>query len=351
LPDRRTATFRAVMDALHLFRAHRLPGHLAKGRGFALTLHHVRPAGAGGFAPNHLLEVTPGFLDMTIRHVRAAGYDFVSLDEAWARLGAPQPGRPFCALTFDDGYRNFVDHALPVLRRHRAPAALFVASAFADATGDLWWLALEEVLRRATSLVVDLGAGPERFDTVDALAKARTWQRLMKRLRAMPEARMRTIIAELAAEYGVDRARLIRAECLSWDELAEVAREPLVTIGAHTVNHYMLAKWPSEVVTQELERSRRDIVDKLGITPRHAAFPVGDPSAAGPREFEIARLLGFTTAWTTRAGHLFPEHRDPPPALPRVSLNGHFQAPRYLDLFVAGTPFLLWNRGRRLNVA
>lgn len=339
------------MDALHLFRAHRLTGRIARGRGFALTLHRVRPARPDGFAPNHLLEVTPGFLDMTIRHVRAAGYDFVDLDEAWRRLGAPAAERPFCTLTFDDGYRDFVDYALPVLRRHQAPATLFVASAFADATGDLWWMALEEVLRRATSLVVDLGAGPERFDGADAVAKARSWTRLMKRLRDLPEAKMRAVIAGLAGEFGVDGARLIREACLSWDELAAVAREPLVTIGAHTVNHYMLAKWPPEVVTQELERSRRDIVEKLGITPRHAAFPVGDPSAAGRREFEIARLLGFTTAWTTRAGHLFPEHRDHPTALPRVSLNGHFQAPRYLDLFVAGTPFLLWNRGRKLNVA
>jgi peptidoglycan/xylan/chitin deacetylase (PgdA/CDA1 family) len=340
------------MDALHLFRAHRLPGgRLARGRGFALTLHHVRPAHESGFAPNHLLEVTPGFLDMTIRHVRAAGFDFVHLDEAWARLAAQRERPPFCTLTFDDGYRDFVDYALPVLRRHQAPATLFVASAFADASGELWWLSLEEVLRRATSLTVDLGQGPERFDTVDAPAKARAWTRLMKRLRTMPEAKMRAIIGALAAEYGVDGHRLVEAECLSWEELRGVARDPLVTIGAHTVNHYMLAKWPAEVVTQELERSRNDIRERLGVLPRHVAFPVGDRSAAGRREFEIARLLGFTTAWTTRAGHLFPAHRDHPTALPRVSLNGHFQAPRYLDLFVAGTPFLLWNRGRKLNVA
>lgn len=340
------------MDALHLVRAHRLPGgRLARGRGFALTLHHVRPAAEAGFAPNHLLEVTPGFLDMTIRHVRAAGYEFVDLDEAWARLTAQGERPPFCTLTFDDGYRDFVDYALPVLRRHRAPAALFVASAFADATGDLWWLTLEEVLRRATSLEVDLGQGPERFDTLDSPAKARAWDCVMKRLKAMPEDRMRAIIAGLAAEYGIDGRRLVAAECLSWDDLVPVARDPLVTIGAHTVNHYMLAKWPAEVVTQELERSRRDIREKLGMLPRHVAFPVGDPGAAGRREFEIARLLGFTTAWTTRAGHLFSAHREYPTALPRVSLNGHFQAPRYLDLFVAGTPFLLWNRGRKLNVA
>ena len=63
------------------------------------------------------------------------------------------------------------------------------------------------------------------------------------------------------------------------------------------------------------------------------------------------RDLGFETAVTTRPGVLFPEHRDHLTALPRVSLNGDYQTLRYLDLFLSGAPFLLYNRLRRVNVA
>jgi peptidoglycan/xylan/chitin deacetylase (PgdA/CDA1 family) len=173
----------------------------------------------------------------------------------------------------------------------------------------------------------------------------------MARFDTMPEDRTRAMIRQLAGEYGVDSAALTRRECLSWSELKAIAAEPLVTIGAHTVNHYMLAKWPAEVVTFELERSRADIAGALGVEARHLAFPVGGPTEAGVREFEIARLLGFATAWTTRRGHLFAGHREHPTALPRVSLNGHYQDARYLDLFVSGAPFALSNGFRRVNAA
>jgi peptidoglycan/xylan/chitin deacetylase (PgdA/CDA1 family) len=311
----------------------------------------VRPDQGRDFAPNRLLEVTPEFLEMSIVHARAAGYEFVDLDEAWARLTAGEDQSRFCTLTFDDGYRDFVDCALPVLHRQGAPAAVFVASAFADGTGELWWEVLEQVLRRAMSLEIDLGNGPERFDTASTAAKSLAWTRLMARLQALPEDQMRAVIRHLAAEYGVDSAALTRRECLSWNEIKALARDPLITIGAHTVNHYMLAKFPPEVVSRELERSRDDIAARIDVRPRHLAFPVGGPDEAGPREFEIAKLLGFTTAWTTRPGHLFPEHSRHATALPRVSLNGNYQARRYLDLFVSGAPFALWNGFRRVNAA
>ena len=81
------------------------------------------------------------------------------------------------------------------------------------------------------------------------------------------------------------------------------------------------------------------------------AYPVGDPTSAGPREFELAREVGFRCAVTTRPGMLFSEHAAYPTALPRVSLNGLWQDEAYLEVLLSGAPFMVWNRGRRLNVA
>jgi peptidoglycan/xylan/chitin deacetylase (PgdA/CDA1 family) len=84
---------------------------------------------------------------------------------------------------------------------------------------------------------------------------------------------------------------------------------------------------------------------------RHLAYPVGDPTSAGAREFALAREAGFLTAVTTRPGHLFPEHAGHLHALPRVSLNGLHQTQGALRALLSGVPFWLWNRGRRVNVA
>ena len=63
--------FSAVFKAIAATSADRWGRGLAQGRGVILTLHHVRPRGAGGFRPNGLLEITPHFLDRTLGLIRA----------------------------------------------------------------------------------------------------------------------------------------------------------------------------------------------------------------------------------------------------------------------------------------
>ena len=89
----------------------------------------------------------------------------------------------------------------------------------------------------------------------------------------------------------------------------------------------------------------------LGRLPRHLAYPVGDESSAGPREFELARATGFETAVTTRPGVLFAAHRQHLTALPRITVNGEFQRLRYLDVLLSGAATALHNGFRRVNAA
>jgi len=89
----------------------------------------------------------------------------------------------------------------------------------------------------------------------------------------------------------------------------------------------------------------------LGIRPEHLAYPVGDATSAGPREFRIAAELGFKTATTTRPGVLFKAHREHLTALPRISVNGEFQQQRYMKVLMSGAGTALLNRFRRVNAA
>ena len=138
---------------------------------------------------------------------------------------------------------------------------------------------------------------------------------------------------------------------MTWQEIADLAADPLVTIGAHTVNHVMLAKVTDSAVRSELDNGRAVIEAALGTRPQHLAYPVGDKTSAGPREFKIAAELGYKTAVTTRPGVIFPGHAEHLTALPRVSLNGEFQRPRYARVLVSGAATGLWNGFRKLNVA
>ena len=323
----------------------------AQGAGVILTLHHVRPQAPQGFSPNALLEITPEFLDTTLGLIRAEGYDIVSLDEALLRLQQPKRGRFFVALTFDDGYRDNVEHAWPILAKHGAPWTLFVTPGFADRTARLWWLELEEAICVLPRLDVVLPDGRFSARTETDSEKSRAFDKLYWRLRRGPEEILLSAISELTTEAGIDPAALVERECLPWETLRALSGAPGVTIGAHTLTHPMLAKHDAETARREIVGSKARLEAELGMPIHHFAYPVGDPGSAGPREFALAQEAGFVSAVTTRPGHLFAEHAEHLQALPRVSLNGLHQNEAALRALLSGLPFWLRNRGRRLDFA
>lgn len=341
------AGFRAIAAT----RGERWLAPIARGRGVILTFHHVRPASADPFQPNALLAITPEHLDTTLNAVRDLGFDLIGLDDVPERLRAGEGAPPFCVLTFDDGYRDNRDHALPILRRHGAPWTLFVTADYASGRGRLWWLELEEVirrqdrlrLRRADGATIDL---PAR----DAAEKQAAFATAYAALRAGPEEVLRDTLAGWCAEIELDPGDLVRRHCMGWDELGAVAREPGLTIGAHTLSHPMLAKHDRDRAWREIEVGRAVIAERLGVSPRHLSYPVGDPTSAGPREFRLAADAGYATAVTTRPGHVFGEHAAHLMALPRVSVNGLYQSEAAVRALLSGVPFLLWNKGRRVDV-
>jgi peptidoglycan/xylan/chitin deacetylase (PgdA/CDA1 family) len=124
---------------------------------------------------------------------------------------------------------------------------------------------------------------------------------------------------------------------MDWTELRSFADEPLCTIAAHTVHHYELAKLPPDQAESEIDQSIRIIHVQSGKKPEHLSFPIGGPASAGPREFAVAKSLGLRSAVTTRPGGLYPGADLC--ALPRISLNGNFQAKRYVNVFATGAIF------------
>ena len=342
----RHQAFSAVFGTIAATRADRWGRGLAQGAGVILTLHHVRPQGPATFRPNGLLEITPDFLDRALTLIRAEGYDLVSLDEALARLSAPRNGRFFVALTFDDGYRDNVEHAWPVLAKHGAPWTLFVTTGFADRTARLWWLELEEAIRALRQVNLTLPDGPFTAQTGSDAQKQRAFDKLYWRLRKQPEAILLSAISDLATAAGIGSAALVERECLPWETLRALAGAPGVTIGAHTLSHPMLAKHEAAFARREMTEGKARLESELGMPIRHFAYPVGDPTSAGPRDFALAKSAGFASAVTTRPGQLFAEHATHLHALPRVSLNGHHQSEAALRALLSGLPFWLWNRGR-----
>lgn len=348
----RNTVIRAGLEALYFSGAHVLLRPIFAGVGAIFMLHHVRPRRDAAFQPNRHLEVEPEFLRAMLTHLRDLDVDIVTMDEMHQRLCERNFARRFACFTFDDGYRDNRDFALPVMREFDAPLTVYVASDFAEGSGRLWWIALELAIAKASSIEVPVGGTMTRFDTTTPAAKQAAFDRLHDWLRGLPgEHDMAREISALCARHGVDETNIARELCMSWEELKAFADDPLVTIGAHTITHCNLARQSETTASFELATSRTRIEAALQRPVLHLAYPYGDRIAAGPREFTLARAAGFKTAVTTRPGMLFPESAAHLTALQRVSLNGNYQDERMIPVLTSGAATAVWNGFRRIDAA
>ena len=348
----RNNVIRAGLGALYFTGAHYLLRPIFSGVGAIFMLHHVRPRRDVEFQPNRHLEVAPEFLRAMLAHLRSDGVDIITMDEVHRRLIERNFSRRFACFTLDDGYRDNRDFALPVMRDFDAPFAVYVASDFAQGTGRLWWIALEMVIAKTSSIEVAMGGDAVRLDTSTPAAKQAAFDRLHGWLRALPgEHDVHREIGALCARHGVDEIAICRDLCMSWDELKPFAEDPLITIGAHTITHCNLARQTEQIAGHEMAISRARIEETLQRPVVHLAYPYGDKIAAGAREFALARVAGFKTAVTTRPGMIFPESADHLTALARVSLNGNYQDTRIFPVLTSGAATAVWNGFRRIDAA
>jgi peptidoglycan/xylan/chitin deacetylase (PgdA/CDA1 family) len=339
----KTSLIRLGLETLYHTRAHVALEPACRGIGVIFTLHRVAAPGAASgpeFGPNGCLEISAEFLDAVIARVRDLGLDLVGIDEAQRRIVEPD-GTRFAAFTIDDGYRDSLDVALPVFRRHRCPFTVYVASGLIDRTVNLWWVVLERVIAGADTIRIPLEGRVRTFACENDRDRQAAFEAIYWPLRAMGESGKLHAVRALADRHGVDIAAIDDELGLTAGGLSELARDPLVTIGAHTVDHPALSRLEAGEMEREMAAGRDRLAEILGAAPRHFAYPYGDLGSAGPREFAAAARLGFQTAVTTQKGVITRHHRRRLTALPRISINGNYQDLRLIDVLVSGVPFAL----------
>ena len=345
--------YKVIRAAMEVFA---LPGiaktirRFSKCKGVIFTLHRVLPDKPMEFSPNSILQITPKFLEQAIVACRENGVDIVNLDEALARMAHEGQTKPFAVFTFDDGYKDNLQFALPILKKHNCPFALFIAPELIDARAEIWWQALEDIIQNNASLEFDLGQGAEYRESASTESKNAVFDELYWFMRKAPDAERMKLLRRLCVKYKLDLVQHCRDLIMTWEELQTFVDEPLCTIGAHTMNHYELAKLPEDEMRKEIEKSREVLAQRTGKPPTHFSYPLGGPLSATKREFAVVKQLGFASGVTTRPGGLYAENAEFAEALPRISLNGHYQKKRFLPVFLTGAIFTAPSGMKKVNL-
>jgi peptidoglycan/xylan/chitin deacetylase (PgdA/CDA1 family) len=226
----------------------------------------------------------------------------LALDPAIALLVEGRLPAGSAMVTFDDGYRDNLELALPVLERHGVPATIFVTTGLLDAARDPWWQELERLLGALDTVEVELEGARQRLPLRPRSRRALAFDRIAAAASRMPPAEVERLLAGIREQ--APSLPPSANPMLDWNELARLASHPLITIGAHTVSHPPLPALPSAEAAREMEESRRVLRERTGATIDHFAYPYGTAAHAGAREAELAAAAGFRSAFTAIEGHL-----------------------------------------------
>ncbi|MGY0611389.1 polysaccharide deacetylase family protein [Luteimonas sp. A501] len=204
-----------------------------------------------------------------------ANCDVIALDDIADALRRPR-GR-HVAITFDDGYLDNHDIALPALLRHRVPAAFFIATGFIDRKLLPWWDAIAMQVREARRASLDLAPWLDDPITLERNREADI-RRVLGVYKKLPFEQLAPFRARLAAETGIEPPETVDGEWMDWDMVRAMA-DAGMTIGGHTVNHPILSTLPAAAQRAEIEGCATRLREELGIAMKHFAYPVGSPTA------------------------------------------------------------------------
>ncbi len=269
------------------------------------------------------IEYPPAKFACLLDQLQNAGYQFISLDELSGILLTRKKVPEFIVITFDDGYADNFTTAYPILKERNIPFSIYVTTSFPDEKAVIWWYILEDMINQ--NRVIEFGyKGKEyRFDTSNPEGKQQFGSSVRMLMKSSPIEDLMALVQKVIIDQGIDPLQKVRELSLSWDQLNILSKEPLATIGAHTMNHLLLKELPVEIAKEEIYSGRSILVEKLGVKVHHFAYPFGGKAAAGSREFQLVREAGFKTATTTRQANIFPEHKAHMECLPRLDMGSY----------------------------
>ncbi len=349
----RKSFLKASFEAMHWTGASHVLRRAFPGRGVIFCLHHVKPdiGDENGFSPNANLEISPAFLDALLTALTVWGYEFISLSEVAARLKEQRfDGRPFAAFTLDDGYADNLVHAMPVFKRHNCRFVVYVTPGIIDGSCEMWWQGLEQTIARNAEIAVKLQGRTQRLPTNSLADKRKAWNKLAGPVQAMPEYEQRDWMRRVADTHGVDLKSLCTSQAMTWNQVRQMAAEPLAEIGAHTLNHYAVSKLAPDDAMREIADSGQRLAAEIARPIAHFAYPYGNVAHAGARDFVLCREAGYTTAVTTRLGTITDGHRDHLHALPRVIVSSRYGKVSHVEALISSLPGTVFAGFKRMNV-
>lgn len=205
------------------------------------------------------------------------------------------------ALTFDDGYRDNYTYAFALARQLQIPITIFIPPGYIESGACFWWLETERLIHYAQvdqitieGCTYHLGQPGER----KALSKVIETNLTYASSVAQREAFLTYMREKLAVPTNIPVEEAVQP--LTWEEVLQMEESGLVSFGAHTMNHPVLACLDDpEEMRWEVEECGLELEQKLGHPVCTFAYPIGNPKNIGEKGLHAVKEAGYVWALTT----------------------------------------------------
>ena len=270
--------------------------HKVEGPRFAILCYHR--IGTGGIPL--FSDLPPAVFEAQVRFLRRH-YRIVSLSQLREEIETPVTQRQAVAITFDDGYRDLYFQALPILKKYKIPATVFLPVASIGRNEPLWYdrIFLLFSVYPGDRIEVQCDqpksfALPNQRARIEGAATVIGWLRTLSEDRRKQECEKLERLAELPQEMLKDRM-------LTWAQIREMQAAG-VEFGAHTLTHPVVSRLTQEQLEHEIIDSKRILEARIEERVQHFAFPFGKSTDCGTAAFPVIAKAGFRSASTTEDG-------------------------------------------------
>lgn len=321
-----------------------------RGRAIVLTYHRVLPEDADTFSADGVIVRPETFarqMAFLRRHFR-----LLSVEDLERRLAErkPLPSRS-CLVTFDDGWADNHQYALPILRQHNVPAVIFVAADFIGSEDCFWQERITRLLYTAAVADGEARAVAEGELGRDIRDEPRAEQRrivreavdrLKRRSLEQVQELERALASKLGPRSNAARGASGEDRFMDWRQVAELIQDSAVAVGAHGCSHAPLTSMDVARASAELNESRARVGAVVGRPILSVAYPNGDFNES---VVALSRAAGFKLGFTTDKGSVGSE--ADPLKLPRINI--HESATRTMPEFLCAL-LLVFQRLRRAPI-
>lgn len=272
-----------------------------------LTYHRIGdPEGVGDLDPG-VVDARAAAFDAQLEYIRRH-CSVIDLDQLRAFVrGEPLPPNPVL-VTFDDGYRDNHDVALPILQKHGVRAVFFVTTNYLTERRLFWWDRGSLLLKRCTKEVIELNYPTPRRILLgtDAKTRARALKSALAPVKAHFGIDVPRYLEELESATGVTFSRdeeraLAEKNLLTWDQVRAMARAGMA-IQSHTRSHRILVTLDEKALDEELGGAREELEGQLKQKVTAVAYPVGKGLACAPEARRAIRRAGYELGFSNGTG-------------------------------------------------